>query len=482
MYALSGVILNHREGLSAIDINRKYLPETYKINNWDNAAVKATEKINNDSILIYGNIGIWLTDSTFSRFTDFNNGFPEGIDNRKVCQMLYTGKDLLAGTFFGLYHYDFSAGKWIFIDLPVEEKRITDLLQIKDSLFILTRSHLLITNNLQDFEVKILPPPIGYNNKIGLFKTLWVIHSGEIYGHTGKILVDVVGLIFIFLTVTGLILWINKGKIRRKKVNGNKLSKILRINKWNLKWHNRTGWITVLLLLITTTTGIFLRPPFLIAIADVRVGKIPYTELDTDNPWFDQLRRISYDAERHRFLVVTSKGFFYSDDNFTSPLKPFRHQPPASVMGVTVFRRTGPDTYLVGSFEGLYFWNTQTGEIYDYIEKKTYIPPAKKSRPIGQYLVTGYTMDFQDREIAFTYNMGALNINGGKAFPSMPEVIKQAYTISLWSVALETHTGRMFEFILGDFYILIVPLVGLGTLFILISGFWVWFKFFRKKQ
>ena len=31
---------------------------------------------------------------------------------------------------------------------------------------------------------------MNYDDKAGLFRTIWVIHSGEIYGITGKLIVD----------------------------------------------------------------------------------------------------------------------------------------------------------------------------------------------------------------------------------------------------------------------------------------------------
>jgi uncharacterized iron-regulated membrane protein len=50
----------------------------------------------------------------------------------------------------------------------------------------------------------------------------------------------------------------------------------------------------------------------------------------------------------------------------------------------------------------------------------------------------------------------------------------------LWNVALEIHTGRIYQSLIGDFYVLIVPLTGIFVLFILVSGFIVWLKT-RKK-
>ena len=97
-YVFSGIILNHRDTLSGIDINRKLLPEVYSYRNWNNAAVKSSLKISSDSILLYGNIGIWLTDSTFSGFSDFNPGFPKGVDNQKIYHIIKsTGNGIIAG-------------------------------------------------------------------------------------------------------------------------------------------------------------------------------------------------------------------------------------------------------------------------------------------------------------------------------------------------------------------------------------------------
>ncbi len=481
LYAVSGIILNHRELLSSVDIDRSVMPKEYHVYHWNNAAVKATEKLSPDSILIYGNIGIWLTDSNFVKYKDFNFGIPGGIDNRKVCVVKNSSKyGLWAGTLFGLYKYDVKSNKWSKVVIPVKEQRVVDLLDLGDSLYMLTRSHLLVYKEGK-FTSRTLPPPEGYDGKIGLFKTLWVIHSGEIYGISGKIIVDFVGIIFIFLTITGLIVFINKYRIQNRFKKKKDFKKLKKINLWNLRWHNKTGWITLIFLLITTTTGMFLRPPLLVAIADARVGKIPGTELAQPNPWFDQLRRIIYDKEKNRFLLATFYGIYYSDDNFKSDIKKFENQPPVSVMGVNVFKKTGESKYLVGSFEGLFEWNPETGYVFDFIKKEPYKKKKVAGPPIGDYLVTGYTTDYKNQNIVFDYDKGALNIDKtGINFPGVPQNIKKAFGISLWSVALETHTGRIFQPLLGLFYVLIVPLVGLSLLFILISGFIVWWKLHRQ--
>lgn len=482
-FALSGIFLNHRQTFSSVDISRNILPKDYRYNNWNNAGVKSTLKLNSDSILIYGNIGIWLTDSTFNEFSDFNQGFPKGIDNRKICKLFKSNtQEIFAGTYFGLYKFDSISKSWIYIEIPATQKRITDIFQKQDTTLILTRSHLLKTTDYKDFKIQKLPPPENYDNKIGLFKTLWVIHSGEVYGHIGKLVVDLVALIFILLTVTGTTIFINKYILKKNKKPQKKKRKLKLSNRRNLKWHNKIGWITAIILIITTLTGIFLRPPLLAAIGNSRVNKIPYTELATPNPWFDILRKVFYDNENERYILATMNGFYYSDNDFNSELKRYKVQPPASVMGVNVFKKTETNTYLIGSFEGLFLWNPENGEIFDYIKKEKYTAPKKKGRPIGDYLITGYTDDFDNKEIYFDYNTGAAEVNKNGTFVKFPKNIKDNAPMSLWNLSLEFHTARIYQTIIGDFYILIVPLVGLSILFIQISGVIVWYVRFRKNS
>jgi PepSY-associated transmembrane protein len=476
LFAVSGIVLNHRELFSGVNVNRDYLPEDYSYNNWNNAGVAGTTLIGSDSLLIYGNIGIWLTDTMASGFSDFNMGLPKGIDNRKISKIHVSEKlGIYAGTLFGLYKYSEDTDRWTKIDLPVLNHRIVDINEKGDTLLVLSRSHLIISIDGENFAKLTLPLPDDYDNKAGLFKTLWVIHSGEIWGLPGKLLVDAIGLIFIFLSITGIIYFIIPFSSKRKKRQSKSYKGNNRIRRFSLKWHNKIGWITLILLIITTATGMFLRPPLLAAIAYSKVGKIPYTELDSPNPWFDKLRRIMYLENSDMYLVATPDGIYYSDDNFKTPLKRIHGQPPVSVMGVTAFEMVDDNTILVGSFEGLFLWNLFTGYKQDYIKKG---PVQKKKRggpPLGEFLITGYSNDFHGKETFFDFNMGGYDINKGKIFCNMPLEIANI-PMSLWNVALEVHTARIYKPLFGNFYILFIPLAGLLILFIQISGLIVWWK------
>jgi hypothetical protein len=483
LFALSGIVLNHRGSLSGIDLSRRLLPPVYRYSHWNLAAVKGAVKTAGDSVLVYGNIGVWITDSTYAWFLDFNAGFPRGIDNRKINSLSWSrGAGLFAGTLFGLYRWQGLA--WSLVVLPVEKPRVVKVLQKGDSLLVLTRSNLFYATRETGYstfrEIRV-PGGEDDDGKVGLFKTLWVIHSGEIYGMAGKLIVDGVGLIFIILCITGLTWFLVPYRLKRVK-DTLRMSKLKRFNRSSLKWHNLLGSWTILILMLNTITGMFLRPPLLIPVAGARVAKIRYTELDTPNPWFDRFRDMVYDESTHRFLLATSEGLYYSDEGFTGKLKPFPAQPPVSVMGISVFEKSAPGRYMVGSFSGLFEWEPASGRIVDCITGTDYTGNGQSGPPFGSVTVAGYIRCNDRDQVFFDYARGVAALHGRNPFPAVPAVVEKASPISLWNAALEIHTGRVFEPLFGPFYILVVPLTGLATLFILVSGFFSWWLANRRRS
>jgi hypothetical protein len=482
MFAASGVVLNHRKFFSRVDLNRKWMPLDHRYVQWNNASIRGSLEVGADSVLIFGNIGIWLTTSDFLDFEDFNKGFRPGIDNRKVSALCrLPDGELFAGTYFGLFRLDPLTDSWTECELPVREKRVSDLSLKGDSLLILTRSELLIRDPRGNIYIHHLPAPEGYNEKVGLFKTLWVVHSGEIYGLAGKIIVDAVGLIVVFLTFTGLVFFVNRHRIRGRKRKGKEAKKIAGISKWNLKWHNKIGWITLILLLLTTITGMFLRPPLLITIARKDVRKIPGTKLDTPSAWYDKLRAIRWDEASRSYLVASNEGLYRADEGLEDELYRFPAQPPLSVMGINVFEPLAGGYWLVGSFSGLYVWNPEKEHVVNRVTMEPWAPTRRPGPPVSRHLVSGMSGDYKDGMVWFDYSRGAQMMDEGKGFPEMPQFLRNT-PISLWNAALEVHTGRIYKPLFGNFYILVVPLVGLLTVFMSIAGFVVWYKRHRRRK
>ena len=500
LFAASGIVMNHRDIVSSVNVSRKIMPPAYTYNNWNLAAVRGSVPAGQNEYLIYGNIGIWKTDDTFNRFTDFNQGLPKGIDNRKIYSIVPFKNQFFAGTHFGLFSRKEDGNSWQRVELPVREQRIADLNLKDDTLLVLTRHYLLKSTNGIHFEKIQLPAPVDYQRKTGMFDTLWQLHSGELWGLPGKLIVDLLGLVTILLSVTGLLHFFfpkiikrKKKKLKKKKALAsqpqvsdgaslNSVQKLIKTKKKNLRWHNVVGYIFALFLIINTFSGMHLRPPLLIAIASQKVGIIPGTHLDSPNPWFDKLRRVQWDENLQRYIFSTSEGFFLAEESLTQPLQPAFSQPPVSVMGCNVLKPLGKSSYLVGSFSGMFVWNVTTGAVTDFFNQQPYVKPEGMVKPISDHMVTGL-VEGKSSNFWFDYNRGAQGISSFgnlPKFPQMPEKITDASPMSLWNVALEFHTGRIFEYLVGPFYILYVPLAGICILLVLISGVYLWWKLHRK--
>jgi hypothetical protein len=451
MFCFSGIVLNHRTLVSDINISRKCLPESYQYKHWNNALMRGTlpytlpaltGKDAETCILIYGAGGIWQTDSLASVFADFNEGLPLGADYRNIRGVVQLPDEtLFAAGQFGLYRYD-SSEQWKAVSLPLDNhERLTDITVKGDTLLVLGRSYLyLSTPPYRDFQKIMLATPADYDGKVSLFRTVWQIHSGELFGTVGKVLMDCVALILIFLSVTGILFW-------------------LQPTSFLFYWHNRIGTLTILLTLFVAVTGWMLRPPVLIALVNGRVPAIPYTNLSSANAWNDHLRMLRFDKEEGDWLLSTSEGFYSLKTVTSIPVK-ITCEPPVSVMGLNVFTQDKQGHCLIGSFSGMYVWDRQTGLITDYF---TYEPaPQTVGAPFGQRAVSGYSDDFVAGSCIVEYNEGTNLIPQPSRLTTLP--------MSLWNLCLEIHTGRIYTF-LGAGTLIYIFFAGIFVVWILWSGY-----------
>jgi hypothetical protein len=483
-FALSGIVLNHRGFFSSIDVNRKLLPGKYRFGNWNLAAVRSATTVGADSLLIFGNIGIWLTDSSFSRFESMNEGLKKGIDNRKTMSVVRTMSGrVFAGTLSGLFELE--TNHWKKVELPGNESRIAAMIAQGDSLLVLTRSDLLIARDNPGklvFEKVQLPHPAGFVSETSLFKALWTIHSGEIFGLPGKLIVDIVGLIMIFLSFTGIV-WFIAPDIIKKFRHRKRLKKgTARLNRFSRKWHNNIGVWAVAILIITTLTGMFLRPPLLIAIIRSKVPAYKFTALYNANPWHDKLRGIQFDKLNNSFIFSTSDGFFHAEPNLTDSLRRFRVQPPVSVMGINVFEQPENGVFVVGSFSGIYRWVPAMNYAQDMITGLEVQPRRGGPPAFGSIAVAGYIGTNTGENFIFDYDAGVFSKNPGQRFPEMPAQVKNKSPLPLWNTALEIHTGRIYYVIFGKYQPWFIPIMGLLILIVLITGLIRWFRDHARKR
>lgn len=220
-YGVTGILMNHRELISGCDISAALMPPEYRYSNWNNAAIKGGLLTGGDSLLIFGNIGVWLTDTAYSGYTQFNQGFPGGTDNHKIFD-LHKADDgeMYAATLSGLYSWDSSVDRWKPLDTGKGTLgRFTAIESVGDTLYVIDRSYIYVARAdgpSTKFVRLEIPAPEGYKNDVTLFETIWQIHSGEILGLPGKLFVDLLGIITIFLSLTGIIYFFFPKLIKRR--------------------------------------------------------------------------------------------------------------------------------------------------------------------------------------------------------------------------------------------------------------------------
>lgn len=526
VFCVSGIILNHREVFSGCEVSRKWLPASYYIKNFNNGVVKGTvvkksaahslSSENCDSVLAYGCAGVFLTDSRLSTWQDFNAGLPESIDERNV-RYVVKAKDgsLWCAALRDVYRYDENSHRWKKVELPGNEERIMDVALAKDSMTVvaLTRSRVFTivpfvqygeivkigksSSETYRVESKIIPAPKKYEPKTTLFKLVWHLHSGEFFGLPGKLVVDAIALVLIVLSITGILLFILPYGIRRAKKLAAK-ARMKRLGKqfaWNMKWHNKIGYVTIVLTLWIAITGICLRPPLMVPLV---LSKLPQAVGEDGNVWQDKLRAIRWDAVQGDWLVSTSEGFLRVDEDFSqaSKMLPDDECPKLSPMGVTVWESDGKGGWIVGSFRGIYRWNPVNHSLNQILDYFTGKPSEETSMiPISDNLICGYSEDFLGgKPLVFDFAKGVEDAKGqavalcndepkkSRNEESMSDLICETAPMSLWNVALELHVGRCYSPFLGPLSDLFVFLSGLLITLVLLSGYIISHRRRKKAQ
>ena len=464
MFCISGIVLNHRAAFADFDVSRSCLPSSYRFSKWNGGVLRGTLKgsFGTDSILIYGNSGIWTTCAGCEEVHDFNKGFLSGADykNIKSCVQAADGSLWAAGQ-FGLYRYDSDGQTWQTVTLPLAaDDKLSDLTLKQDTLVAVGRSYLYVSaapyQEFHRLEVKV---PADDDGKVSLFRTIWSLHSGELFGLVGKLLMDGVAIILILLCITGIAFWLFPKSIRRAKANGKSVKRSAQWMKKNFDWHDSLGRYTFGILLFVAVTGWSLRPPVLIALVKGRVPAIPYTIMDSDNAWRDRLRMLRYDATCDDWLLSTSEGLYQLKTLDGIPSK-VTSAPPISVMGLNAWEKDVQGNWLMGSFSGMFVWNRKAQVATDYFTGE--ITKDVAGPPFGKFAVSGYTEHLADKPVVVEYNQGTDAADMPTSLSTLP--------ISLWNLALEVHTGRIYT-LLGPATLIYIFFAGIAAAWCLYSGY-----------
>ena len=455
MFSLSGIVLNHRTMVSGVNVSRRWLPSRYRFHDWNGGLMRGTVRFDSTRTLIYGAGGMWLANADGSVIEDFNGGLPAGADCRNIRRVLKSERGQWAAVSpFGLYLL--RNGRWTHTAFG---ERLTDIAQRGDTLVVLGRSFAYSSiYPYREFRRHQLAAPDGYESRVTLFRQMWLLHSGELFGTSGKLVVDGIALVIIALSVTGFICWLpeRRGKSRRKgggvepanapndkAADGTGLmhapcatarrTPLGAMKRWSARWHDRLGRWTIALTLLLCLTGWCLRPPLMIPLVMNSTEPPPGIALSGPNKWHDKLRMIAFDEEFGDWLVSTSDGFFAFSGPEAAPV-PVRGAPPVSVMGLNVLHKDGDGNWLCGSFSGMYRFDRSRGVATDFFTGEPVAGGG--SSPFGLTAVSGYSGE-----------LGAVvEYGGGTGCIPQPERLA-TLPMSLWNVALEVHSGRIY---IGD--------------------------------
>lgn len=473
VFAVSGIVLNHRDVVEECELSRSYLPSDYEFDRWNNGLIRGTLSWKDSTqVLAYGVAGMWLTDRWGRVWQPYNDGLPRGVDGRGVRHVVRTAEgEVFACTPLGVYRH--VGQSWYEVPLVLEDghERLVDLAVKGDTLVVVSRSRVYwAVAPYEAFHAVTLQPSEGHDERVSLFRTLWVLHSGELFGLVGRLVVDVLGLLLLLLVLTGVAHWFFPRWIRRwcaRVAHRKRATKQMQRNLW---LHDRMGRYTLVGIFVVVLTGWCLRPPWLVAVAQAKVPAIPFTLLDgRGNAWHDRLRTLRYDTHDDTWLLHTSSGFYAMADLTAMPT-PILHAPPVSVMGINAMVQDERGVWTVGSFAGLYEWDRASGRVVDHYTQAA--PQVVVGPPVGEHICAGYSRDFAHGPLVFLYDKGTT------ALP-MPESMR-TLPMSLWQVALEAHTGRIYT-CLGAGRHLVVFCIGGATLWCLWAGYRIRLRLRRAK-
>ncbi len=471
LMAFSGVLLNHPDWLADLDVPRAWVPGDYAYRNWNRNALRGAVEGADGVRYLYGEAGVWRV-ALGGEPEPAMEGFPPGAYRRDTRAMLAVDGPwpvLLAGTRGGLLARPAVGGAavpWVVVPLPEggEPQAVVDLLRAGPRVLAVTRSRVFRASLSWPPSFTDATPPRcdEPDQRLPLFRFLFHAHSGEAWGLPGRLAVDAAGVALAGFTGTGLWFWWRR---RRRTLARGRSGRLCRLG---LRWHLRLGlWCAVPLLLVGLT-GLFQRPPFLVAVAGVTYSAGLHPAPRSPDPWHDLLRKALYDPTRDELVLATADGFFRGPVDGSAPLRPTGSAPPVSVMGATVLRRQPDGMVWVGSMSGLYLWDPDSGWVVDAF---TGHPPRPSwGRPAVEPAVGGPVWAAGGALLAVDYFRGVLDGRGREVLLPAPPQLAAGGRISLWHLLFEIHNGRIFGFLLGGWNWVVVPLGGLVLVAEVISG------------
>jgi len=467
---VTGILINHPSLLRSWSVPTSWLGESYQYTNWNRFSFRDSVITDDGAMYIGGKLGVWYSQGAGFAFTELNRGLPESFYMRDINTLLtvdHNGKRrLFAGGRGGLFFRDQDSDSWKAVS-GITDVEIVDLL-LHGGRILAFGSHACYTAAvLQEdpvFEQRHIQIETAGQWVPG-YRLLFELHSGKLFGLPGRLVVDTTAIVLLFLCISALYIYFIPWKNRTFRGRPKK-------NRWlkpMYSSHLLTGiWISLLLFIIASS-GVFIRPPLILFSGLIPV---PLASLAGKTP---EILRAAI-AGDGSLVLATRDGWYKGDPDFTPPLQPVTPPVPVFAMGTTVLEPLRGQQLLVGSFSGLYKWNVDENTGVDISGKKA---PKKAGLMPGKVMAAAVMMDDGIFTAYADYKRGLLGVDGSpvtnRPFPT-EQLEKRT---SLYHFLFELHNGRFLRDIIGAWYILYVPLIGMALILVVFTGTVDWLK--RKK-
>lgn len=462
--ALSGIGLNHSSIIKNISLPISSLPDNYHFKQWNRGVIQTLAKDEKGGIYAAGKNGLgYFIDGSYQQI---NN--PLAINSwQNFIYSLYFDKaseQLFIGSRDGLYRYQVATQQWHYYSQTSDQRIVSIVKSEQENAIIAIANHHIFTvdvttdSKVDDKVVNKVKEHAVFLAKssqtIPLFRFIFALHSGELLGIVGILLMDLVALSLIYFCLSGLYYWLFPKVVRKQLLSKKQQIKGGRAFRWLAKHHNSWGLVLAPLLIISAATAAVMRPPGLLLIVSGNSPIDVYSSHATENVPYKITKAALIE---NKLVLLTDDGVFSGDSN-TAKFEQIKFSVPVHGMGATIFQQQTDGNILVGSFSGLFVWQEKN----DSYEAVALPEDTKGILPVAAY-------QSESGVVVFDFFKGKL-FDQTSVFSAMPDSINSDARMALWSFFFELHNLRIFQDYIGSFYLLLLLSVALALLIITITG------------
>ena len=466
----TGILLNHPTFFAGWNLPQGFLGDSYRYENWNRFSYRDGLVLEDGSIIIGGKLGVFYGKPAEGALKALNKGLPGSLFYRDTFSLLAVkeegGGRLYAGTRGGLYSLIQGDSSWKKVATPSGKEHIVDLVSTNGKILAFTPFSCLVLDKTKQRPVftEMLVPFPEAGQRIPGYHFLFALHSGKLFGTLGKLVIDTVGAVLIFLCLTSFYIWFfPKGRRRLPSRKGKK------VYAFSFRNHLKIGVWFALPLLVLAVSGAFIRPPLIIL---ANSWQVPLHWMGHEAHEIQKAEMIGND----RLIVATRNGWYRGTIDLTTPFEQFTPPFPVFGMGTTVLAKLTDHTLLAGSFSGLYYWNLDYDITLDL--QGAPVSQTESMRP-GEIMAAGALIQ---NETLIGYADYREGMQDNKSTPlSVQNLWPKEFStgeISLYHFLFEIHNGRFLRDFIGKWYILFIPLTGIFLITVIVTGVfdWLWRK------